>query len=234
MIYSFIICAILFLSNLCDGYYLKPRNDLKDHGNEWSIFQKKLGLSGDKVELLKSQKNQQNTINLLHRFIEENPKYVRLNADNENKQRITDHLWNTFHTLFKNFRLPKQTLKTSLNFEFNDDDKSRGKNLNRSRRRIAVRMVDDIPTEKIDELLKMFNRENGIENTDLNEAENNDENDHAVAETPEKPSPAVDPDYVYESLYEDDQDAASPSKNYSNSEFRTLQDLILQANKSQW
>ncbi|CAD6994762.1 unnamed protein product [Ceratitis capitata] len=108
------------------GYYI-PQNELKPAKNDWNIFKQKLGLSADKVELLKSQKNQQYTMNLVNRFIEENPKYVAIHEKSENQEKKTDNFSNFYRSLVKNLPSSEHTLKTSLNFELNDDDKNRVK-----------------------------------------------------------------------------------------------------------
>ncbi|KAI8121896.1 hypothetical protein FF38_09069 [Lucilia cuprina] len=228
--------------DMSKGLYIKSTTEnqsskTQNNKDEWSVFKQKLGLTNQKVELLKSQKDQQGTMELLNKFIEENPKY------NENKdtgeentnQEASNNFLQIYHNLLKQLKLSRSTLKTSLNFELADKSQ---KNLKRSRRKIAVKMVSDMPTEKIDDLLKMFNEKHGINNQD------NGDDDDADGDAPEGngdysdfpmilPS-AMDPDYMYENLYEDEEDLAVPAKSHHNSQYGSLQDLILQASRNQW
>ncbi|XP_053969989.1 uncharacterized protein LOC128871881 [Anastrepha ludens] len=189
------------------GYYIKPKAEETKHlRDEWSVFQQKLGLSQRKVEQLKSKKNWLDTMGPFHRIIEANPKYLLMN---------------------------------DKKFELNDDENKTTKYLKRSRRKIAVRMVSNIPAEKIDELLKAFNRQHEIEDSDLDEnieesSEDYDETDYSNSNKPFALTSALNPDYMYENIYEDVQDAAASTNINTDSEFTFLQDLILKANGNRW
>ncbi|XP_054746900.1 uncharacterized protein LOC129252411, partial [Anastrepha obliqua] len=197
--------VVLPLKNV--GYYIKPKAEETKHlRDEWSVFQQKLGLSQRKVEQLKSKKNWLDTMGPFNRVIEANPKYLIMN---------------------------------DKKFELNDDENKTTKYLKRSRRKIAVRMVSNIPAEKIDELLKVFNRQHEIEDSDLDEnieesSEDYDETDYSNSHKPFALTSALDPDYMYENIYEDVQDAAASTNINTDSEFTFLQDLILKANGNRW
>lgn len=114
-----------------------------------------------------SKKDRAYTMDILLRFIGENPKYyVEMNAKKENGQKNNDTFFNIYHLLIKNMKLSIQLLNTSLSFELNNNDKKPTNDFKRSQRKIAVRMVSDIPTKRIDELLKLFNRQYGIDTSD--------------------------------------------------------------------
>lgn len=89
-----------------------------------------------------------------------------MNAKKENGQKNNDTFFNIYHLLIKNMKLSIQLLNTSLSFELNNNDKKPTNDFKRSQRKIAVRMVSDIPTKRIDELLKLFNRQYGIDTSD--------------------------------------------------------------------
>lgn len=186
------------------------------------------------VELLKSQKDQQGTMDLLNKFIEENPKYNKDTNEETTNIESSNHFLQVYHNLLKQLKLSRSTLKTSLNFELADKPQ---KNLKRSRRKIAVKMVSDMPSEKIDDLLKMFNEKHGInnqDNDDDDDAEVPADSDVDYNDFPMSLPSAMDPDYMYENLYEDEEDLAVPAKSHHNSQYGSLQDLILQASRSQW
>ncbi|KAM7361064.1 uncharacterized protein ACRADG_009571 [Cochliomyia hominivorax] len=227
-----------FVLNNGNGLYIKTATEQKNNVNkndEWSIFKKKLGLTNQKVDLLKSQKDQQGTVELLNRFIEENPKYNKPEVTNEEtaKSNLSNHFLQVYHYMLKQLKLSRSTLKTSLNFELADKPQN---NLKRSRRKIAVKMVSDMPSEKIDDLLKMFNEKHGINKQD-NEDDDDDvptDSDVDYRDFPINLPSAMDPDYMYENLYEDEGDLAVPAKSHHNSQYGSLQDLILQASRNQW
>ncbi|XP_065355177.1 uncharacterized protein LOC135949515 [Calliphora vicina] len=243
--------TITFLVYISNGLYIKTATDNQSiktssnnnnadakNKNEWSVFKQKLGLTNQKVELLKSQKDQEGTMELLNRFIQENPKY-NTNAEATEEPINTEpsnHFLQVYHNILKQLKLSRSTLKTSLNFELADKPQ---KNLKRSRRKIAVKMVSDMPTEKIDDLLKMFNEKHGINNQD-NDDDDVDgdvdvpEADGDYSDFPMNLPSAMDPDYMYENLYEDEEDLAVPAKSHHNSQYGSLQDLILQASRNQW
>ncbi|XP_013117202.1 uncharacterized protein LOC106094528 [Stomoxys calcitrans] len=135
----------------------------------------------------------------------------------------------TSRNLLQEMNLYDGVLKTSLNIELG---KKSIKNSNRHRRKIAVKMISDITSEKIDDLLKLFNEKYGIENhNDADEGgEDNEEYNDLSLKTPS----AADLDYMYENLYEDEKDLDVPVKSRLNSEFGSLQDLILQATRNYW
>ncbi|XP_054081843.1 uncharacterized protein LOC105220212 [Zeugodacus cucurbitae] len=208
------------------GYYIKPKTEESKHlYNQRNVYQQKLGLSSERVELLKSEKDQADSMDIRNRIIGENSKYVVMNAKKGTRQ----------SSLLENMILSKQLLKTSLK-KLNEDDEKSNKDFKRSRRKIAVRMVSDMPTEQIDELIKLFNHQHGIDHSDSNKSneleDNYDDSDYDSITSMPLRTPNVD--YVYENLYEDDQDATISSKTNSEGEFKSLQDLIMQATQAQW
>ena len=95
-------------------------------------------------------------------------------------------------------------------------------------------MVSDLPSQKIDELLKMFNEKYGLNNHDNDEdIDNLDEHDDYSDLAKNLPT-TMNPDYVYENLYEDEEDLGIPVKTHHNSQYGSIQDLILQASRNQW
>lgn len=167
----------------------------------------------------------------MNRFIEEN-KIRKGTIHGAPKTKLSKiHFLKVYHRILKQLRLSQSSLKTSLNFELVDKSQ---KNLNRPRRKIAVKMVSDLPSQKIDELLKMFNEKYGINNND-NDEDVDDFDDKGDYSDLDKNLPtAMDPDYVYENLYEDEEDLAIPAKTHQNSQYGSIQDLILQASRNQW
>lgn len=102
------------------------------------------------------------------------------------------------------------------------------KNLNRRRRKPAVKMISEISSERIDDLLKMYNEKYSIYSTYT------EENDEDYSDISQKLPSATDPDYMYENLYDDEKDLAIPPKSRHNTEYGSFQDLILQATQSKW
>lgn len=184
------------------------------------------------VELLKSQKDQQGTMELLNRFIKENPKYdTATTTTDDQPEESSNRFLQVYYNLVKQLKLTKSTLKTSVNFELADKPQ---KNLKRSRRKIAVKMVSDMPSDKIDDLLKMFNEKHGINNNDDDDDIDAVEDEADYSDFPLKLPSAMDPDYMYENLYEDEEDLAVPAKSHHNSQYGSIQDLIMQASRNQW
>ncbi|TMW46385.1 hypothetical protein DOY81_008537 [Sarcophaga bullata] len=233
------LISIIFIFNSSTGLYIKTtvdnqnlktqnKNDSKD---EWSVFQQKLGLTNQKVKLLKSQKDQQGTLELLNRFIKENLNHKEATPETPNKKSSNKNFFKVYHNIVKQLKLSRSSLKTSLNFEIVDKSKT---NLNRPRRKIAVKMVSDLPSQKIDELLKMFNEKYGLNNQD-NDKDIDDPDDHGdYSDLAINLPTAMNSDYVYENLYEDEEDLAVPVKTHHNSQYGSIQDLILQASRNQW
>lgn len=179
---------------------------------------------------MKQQKDQHTTLDLLNRFIKENPKYtIETPEAITNIPKDVDPFLTFYSSLLKKHKISKSTLKTSLNFELGEQSK---KSLKRPRRKIAVRMVSDMPTEKIDDLLRMFTAQHGIDNSDIDLQSDDDVEDYKGSSMI-LPT-ALDPDYMYENLYEDEEDLAAPTKSRSNTEYGSFQELILQANRNQW
>jgi len=131
-----------------------------------------------------------------------------------------------FRTLVNNLKNSNRMLKTSFNFELADRPL---KPLKRSRRKIAVKMVSDMSSERVDDLIKMFYEKHNIQPVDYyNDRvdESTDDSDYSNQEIPRMDS---DSDYAY-----DEGDAALAAKSNQNSEYGSFQDLIFQAKRNQW
>ncbi|KAH8383942.1 hypothetical protein KR009_011375 [Drosophila setifemur] len=200
----------------------KPvRADQKD---DWGVFKNTLGLSQHKVDLLKSQKDQKGTKELLNRFILENPKALP-------QQKIKpDHFLTLYRSLLKKLKGSKRMLKTSLNVELADRSQ---KALKRPRRKIAVRMVSDMPSWKIDDLLNVFYMQHGIPR---NNQEDSDDNDYPEMGMPKGYSSDIDADtdYPFDNILEDEGDVGLTAMARQNSEYGSFQDLIMQAKMNEW
>ncbi|KAM8703709.1 hypothetical protein ACLKA7_008353 [Drosophila subpalustris] len=235
----------------CFGYYIRNTEDslatkavgaIKNRNDDWDAFQNTLGLSPEKVEMLKSQKDQQGTKELLSRFIQENPKYLsatkKSTNSNTNKKaaKTPGHQFNRLlRALVRSLKSSNRMLKTSFNFELADRPL---KPLKRSRRKIAVRMVSDMSSERVDDLIKMFYEKHSIQPSDYFNDSNDDDGDYSDPEMPQRAQTDADADaeYVYdnEHLYEDERDVALTAKSNKNLEYGSFQDLILQAKRNQW
>lgn len=127
-------------------------------------------------------------------------------------------------------------LKTSFNFELVDKPL---KPLKRSRRKIAVKMVSDMSSERVDNLIKMFYEKHNIQPSDLYNdriIDSSDDGDYSDPETTRRTQMDADSDseYDYDNLYDDERDVALTAKYNQNLENGSFQDLILQAKRNQW
>lgn len=191
------------------------------------------------VDLLKSQKDQQGTKELLNRFIKENPKYLSAAKSNKNKNsKIQPKLEfkQLFRALVKQLKNSNSMLKTSFNFELADRPLKPQK---RSRRKIAVKMVSDMSSERVDDLLKMFYQQHNIQPLDYDadtSDQPNDEGDYIDSDLPRRSEhdSDLDSDYAYDNLYDDEGDVDLTAKSRQNLEYGSFQDLILQAKRNQW
>uniref|UniRef100_A0A1B0A1H9 Uncharacterized protein n=1 Tax=Glossina pallidipes TaxID=7398 RepID=A0A1B0A1H9_GLOPL len=119
--------------------------NMKNDASEWKMFQQMLNLTDKKVELLKSQKDQEETKNLLYRFIRENPKLINTNNNNakEGKVKKTEN----------NTQQINNILKTSKNYELKNKSQ---KDIKRPIHTIAVKQNFDMSSAKFCQLLKLF------------------------------------------------------------------------------
>ncbi|KAH8295262.1 hypothetical protein KR018_009458, partial [Drosophila ironensis] len=220
-----LILLLLSILESCSGLYIKslekPSPVAAEKRDDWGVFKNTLGLSQQKVELLKSQKDQKGTKELLNRFILENPKAL------PPKKEQPDHFIGLYRSLLKKLTGSKQMLKTSLNVELADRSL---KALKRPRRKIAVKMVSDMPSWKIDDLIQSFYVQHGI-------ARNTDE-DLEEADYPNmgmtSDSDTEDTDYPYDHILDDEGDVGLTAMARQNSEYGSFQDLILQAKMNEW
>ncbi|XP_016980530.1 uncharacterized protein LOC108045656 [Drosophila rhopaloa] len=180
--------------------------------DDWGVFKNTLGLSQEKVELLKSQKDQQGTKELLNRFILENPKAL------PKVKKQPDQFLALYRSILKKLTASKRTLKTSLNFELADKPHKTHK---RPRRKIAVKMVSDMPSWKIESLLNTFYLQHGI-------PKNTEEHDYPDLDMPR------DTDYDSDNFYDDEGDVGLTAKTRQNTEYGSFQDLIMQAKMNEW
>ncbi|BFF91690.1 uncharacterized protein DMAD_09914 [Drosophila madeirensis] len=199
---------------------------VKGRKDEWGVFQSTLGLSQEKIDLLKSQKDQQGTKELLNRFIMENPKMLM-----PPKSKHSDEFTSLYRSLLKKLTASKGMLKTSLNFELNDDDKPL-KQKKRPRRKIAIKMVSDMPSQNVDYLLKMFYQKHNIR-SDYDDRDAQNEVDYDKQE-PTSTDPDKDTEYDFDNLYDDEGDVGLTAKSRQSSEYGSFQDLILQSKLIEW
>ncbi|EDV93873.1 GH19570 [Drosophila grimshawi] len=247
-----LLLAFFATQHNCLGFYIRrntvnsPAKELNSHNDEWGVFQNTLGLSNEKVELLKSQKDQQGTKELLNRFILENPKYS-LPTNTKKSKRFGNQLKRLLRALVGfNLKSSKRTLKTTFNFELRNNAL---KPLKRVRRKISLNMVSDMSSERIEHLLQMFYQKHNIDQSHYNNdrAEqlngdgdadgdyNNSDSDSDSDLTPHSSMESdADSDYAYDNLYDDEGDVSLTAKSRQNSEYGSFQDLILQANRKQW
>ncbi|XP_037732879.1 uncharacterized protein LOC119563505 [Drosophila subpulchrella] len=210
-----IILLLLTIQHSCLALYIKnveknpAKNGLKD---DWGVFKNTLGLSQEKVELLKSQKDQQGTKELLNRFILENPKAL------PKAKKQPDQFLALYRSILKKLTASRRMLKTSLNFELADKPR---KELKRPRRKIAVKMVSDMPSWKIESLLNSFYLKHGI-------PRNAEEHDYPDLDM------ARDIDYDSDNFYDDEGDVELTAKTRQNTEYGSFQDLIMQAKMNEW
>ncbi|KAH8359592.1 hypothetical protein KR093_007774 [Drosophila rubida] len=252
------VILMLTAQHSCFGYYIRKTDEStstktlaasKSRNDEWGAIQNTLGLSQEKVELLKSQKDQQGTKELLNRFIKENPKYlsatstsnrntnVNANANANANKRPSLQFKRLLRALASNLKSSNRMLKTSFNFELADRPL---KSLKRPRRKIAVKMVSDMSSEHVDNLIKMFYEKHNIQSSDYYNdriaQDSDDEGDYSeqdiIQRTPSDADP--DSDYEYDNLYDDERDVSLTAKMNRNLEYGSFQDLILQANRNEW
>ncbi|KAH8330509.1 hypothetical protein KR067_004378 [Drosophila pandora] len=221
-----VIALLLAILESCSGLYIKKAERESPVGTElkkddWGVFKNTLGLTQQKVEILKSQKDQKGTKELLNRFILENPKAL------PKKKQQPDQFLGIYRSLLKKLTASKRMLKTSLNFELADRPH---KTLKRPRRKIAVRMVSDMPSWKIDDLINSFYLKHGIpRNADLD----NEEGDYQDSGMPSD-SDTEDTDYPYDHILDDEGDVGLTAMARQNSEYGSFQDLIMQAKMKEW
>ncbi|XP_032589558.1 uncharacterized protein LOC6572106 [Drosophila mojavensis] len=246
---QFLVLLVVVPLNISYGLYIRNNKaapakadaSADSRNDEWGVFQNRLGLSQEKVELLKSQKDQLGTKQLLHRFILENPKYLSAKTTNSRKKSKSSKLAfnRLFRALAKNMKSAKSTFKTSLQFEMSDRPT---KPLKRTRRKISVKMMTDLSTERVDQLLKMFYQKHNIEepNFDSDAADQHtdtDNGDYSDIASDISPHTSMDresdSDYEYD-LFDDEGNADLIAKSHQNSEYGSFQDLILQAKRKQW
>ncbi|KAL9894999.1 uncharacterized protein ACN427_006698 isoform 2-T2 [Glossina fuscipes fuscipes] len=98
-----------------------------------------------KFELLKAQKDQQETKNLLYRFIRENPKLINTNNNNAKESKLKKSQNNTQQI--------NNILKPSKNYELKNKSQ---KDINRPIHTIAVKQNFDMSSVKFCQLLKLF------------------------------------------------------------------------------
>ncbi|EDX14366.1 uncharacterized protein LOC6729555 [Drosophila simulans] len=207
---AIILILLAAIQQSCLALYIKSaeKNPAKTGPkDDWGVFKNTLGLSQEKVELLKSQKDQQGTKELLNRFILENPKAL------PKAKPQPDQFMGLYRSILKKLTASKRTLKTSLNFELSDRPH---KTLKRPRRKIAVKMVSDMPSWKIESLLNSFYLKHGI-------PRNAEEHDYPDLDM------ARDTDYDSDNFYDDEGDVGLTAKTRQNTEYGSFQDLIMQA-----
>ncbi|EDW83974.1 uncharacterized protein Dwil_GK13893 [Drosophila willistoni] len=227
-ILSLLIFSLFSAQQASMAFYIKNTADIaKARTDDWSVFQSTLGLSQQKLDLLKSQKDQHATKELLNRFISENPKYAAVQ-----KHQKSDRFLKFYRLLVANLKGSKSMLKTSLNFELADRPL---KPLKRARRKIAVKMVSDMPSERVDDLIKMFYQKHGIR-SDYDSDDHNGDSDYNESDMPqEMPTGSNgESDYAYDNLYDDEGDVGLTAKSRQNSEYGSFQDLIMQAKRNEW
>ncbi|XP_026844484.1 uncharacterized protein LOC6591956 [Drosophila persimilis] len=226
MHFAKIIILLLSVHESCLALYIKradkmPEATRRAGGNakarkdEWGVFQSTLGLSQEKIDLLKSQKDQQGTKELLNRFIRENSKML-MSQKTTNRDEFTSF----YRSVLKKLTASKGMLKTSLNFELENDDKPL-KPMKRSRRKIAIKMVSDVPSENVDYLLKMFYQKHKIHS-------NYHDRDHIPTDSDK------DTEYDFDNLYDDEGDVGLIAKSRQSTEYGSFQDLIMQSKMIEW
>eukprot|EP00099_Drosophila_melanogaster_P023551 NP_651348.1 uncharacterized protein Dmel_CG13653 [Drosophila melanogaster] len=212
---AIILILLAAIQQSCLALYIKSaeKNPAKTGPkDDWGVFKNTLGLSQEKVELLKSQKDQQGTKELLNRFILENPKAL------PKAKPQPDQFMGLYRSILKKLTASKRMLKTSLNFELADRPH---KTLKRPRRKIAVKMVSDMPSWKIESLLNSFYLKHGI-------PRNAEEHDYPDLDM------ARDTDYESDNFYDDEGDVGLTAKTRQNTEYGSFQDLIMQAKMNEW
>ncbi|XP_017052414.1 uncharacterized protein LOC108095745 [Drosophila ficusphila] len=211
-----VIVLLLSIQQSCLALYIKNQAEKSPAKaapkDDWGVFKNTLGLSQEKVELLKSQKDQEGTKELLNRFILENPKAL------PQAKKRPDQFLGLYRSILKKLTASKQMLKTSLNFELADRP---NKTLKRPRRKIAVKMVSDMPSWKIESLLNSFYLKHGI-------PRNTEEHEYPDLDLPR------DTDYESDNFYDDEGDVGLTAKDRQNSEYGSFQDLIMQAKMNEW
>ncbi|KAH8366752.1 hypothetical protein KR200_005056 [Drosophila serrata] len=227
-----IVILLLTVQQSCLALYIKSveKNPVKKATkDDWGVFKNTLGLTQEKVELLKSQKDQQGTKELLNRFILENPKAL------PQAKKQPDQFLNLYRSILKKLTASKRMLKTSLNFEL--ADRPHHKPLKRPRRKIAVKMVSDMPSWRIESLLNSFYLKHGLPR--------DDESDYSDLDMPKSDGFSSDTetdfegnnednDYASEILYDDEGDVGLTAKTRQNAEYGSFQDLIMQAKMNEW
>jgi len=124
-----------------------------------------------------------------------------------------------YRSILKKLTASKRMLKTSLNFELADKPQ---KELKRPRRKIAVKMVSDMPSWKIESLLNSFYLKHGI-------PRNAEEQDYPDLDM------VRDTDYDdSDNFYDDEGDVGLAAKTRQNTEYGSFQDLIMQAKMNEW
>lgn len=184
------------------------------------------------MQILKAQEDQKKVKDLLYRFIKENPQYseeAKLIDETTNDPPM-DEFSKFYYELIGQLKSNKRTVKTSLNFELSDKSQA----ILKRQRRIAVRVTSEMPPEKVDELLRVFNVNNNEESSSQEEIENESEEVHKLPISFAR----YNPEEYYDSNYiEDDEDYDEyatyniPRTPYEtrgrNSQFGSFQDLIL-------
>uniref|UniRef100_B5DV72 Uncharacterized protein n=1 Tax=Drosophila pseudoobscura pseudoobscura TaxID=46245 RepID=B5DV72_DROPS len=231
MHFAKIIILLLSVHESCLALYIKradkmPENTRKGRKDEWGVFQSTLGLSQEKIDLLKSQKDQQGTKELLNRFIRENSKMLM-----SQKKTNRDEFTSFYRSVLKKLTASKGMLKTSLNFELENDDKPL-KPMKRSRRKIAIKMVSDVPSENVDYLLKMFYQKHKI-HSNYHDRDVQNEVDYDKQEQIPTDSDK-DTEYDFDNLYDDEGDVGLIAKSRQSTEYGSFQDLIMQSKMIEW
>ncbi|KAL9894998.1 uncharacterized protein ACN427_006698 isoform 1-T1 [Glossina fuscipes fuscipes] len=150
-----VVLIFTILIHISLGLYIRPAKEnkttkpvvenMKSDAGEWKMFQQMLNLTDKKVELLKAQKDQQETKNLLYRFIRENPKLINTNNNNAKESKLKKSQNNTQQI--------NNILKPSKNYELKNKSQ---KDINRPIHTIAVKQNFDMSSVKFCQLLKLF------------------------------------------------------------------------------
>ncbi|XP_075156035.1 uncharacterized protein LOC142229366 [Haematobia irritans] len=164
-----------------------------------------------------TEKNSEENLNLIQEVTTVNSKYDQYIINSYDFEQLIRHY---LHRL----QAYSNLMKISPKYRLEENSKQ-----TKNRHRRKIKMLSEIPSEQIDDLLKLFNDKYGIENQIIDETDGNDEEYEDLSS---KLPSAVDPDYMYENLYEDEKDLALPVKSRLNSEYGSIQDLILQAGRN--
>uniref|UniRef100_A0A1A9WTR7 Uncharacterized protein n=1 Tax=Glossina brevipalpis TaxID=37001 RepID=A0A1A9WTR7_9MUSC len=220
-----VIVMLTILIHISLGLYIKPLNESKairsiqennsNDMSEWKMFKKMLNLTDKKVELLKSQKDQQETKNLLYRFIRENPRLINANNNKIKVDKLKKFQTNTQQTNNVLKPLRKNELKNKPQ-----------KELKQPIHMIAVKENFDMSSVKFCQLLKLFlMKKNRLSHS-------NDINDDKTINHIPKDDQPIDNDKLHNFIC-DDTIIFYKNDCKLDAEF-SMQDLIFQAVYDYW